>query len=120
MACDRITAAITAAFAGERPIKAVPDPYNPVGSTAHVRFNTSRTDGEFDAMLTRVAACQRKSTLDSLLRARSSSSPGAGRLPLQRASPPRAGEFVSIPAKIGRRDDNARWRPAQEPRNPGG
>jgi type III restriction enzyme len=44
MACNRITAAITAAFAGDRPIKAVLDSYNPVGSTAHVRFNTSRTD----------------------------------------------------------------------------
>jgi len=42
MACNRITAAITAAFAGERPIRAVLDPYNPIGSTAHVRFNTSR------------------------------------------------------------------------------
>jgi hypothetical protein len=28
--------------AGERPMKAVLDAYNPVGSTAHVRFNTSR------------------------------------------------------------------------------
>ena len=44
MACERITAGITRAFIGERPIKAVLDPYNPVGSTAHVRFNTSRTD----------------------------------------------------------------------------
>ncbi|MGH7553692.1 MAG: BPTD_3080 family restriction endonuclease, partial [Longimicrobiales bacterium] len=43
MACNRITAGITAAFAGERPIKAELDSYNPVGSTAHVRFNTSRT-----------------------------------------------------------------------------
>jgi type III restriction enzyme len=42
MACNRITAGITAAFAGERPIKAVLDSYNPVGSTANVRFNTSR------------------------------------------------------------------------------
>ncbi len=42
MACNRITAAITAAFADERPIKAVLDSYNPIGSTAHVRFNTSR------------------------------------------------------------------------------
>jgi type III restriction enzyme len=42
IACNRITAAITAALAGERPIKAVLDSYNPVGSTAHVRFNTSR------------------------------------------------------------------------------
>src|SRR6266852_1199150 len=42
MACNRITAAITAAFVGERPIKAVLDSYNPIGSTAHVRFTTSR------------------------------------------------------------------------------
>jgi len=42
MACNRITAAITAAFASERPIKTVLDSYNPVGSTSHVRFNTSR------------------------------------------------------------------------------
>jgi hypothetical protein len=28
----------------KRPIKAVLEPYSPVGSTAHVRFNTSRTD----------------------------------------------------------------------------
>ena len=41
-ACNRITAAITAAFASERPIKAVLDAYNPAGSTSHVRFNTSR------------------------------------------------------------------------------
>jgi len=41
-ACNRITAAITTAFADKRPIMAVLDPYNPVGSTAHVRFNTSR------------------------------------------------------------------------------
>jgi len=43
MACERITAGITRKFVGERPIKAVLDPYNPVGSTAHVRFNTSKT-----------------------------------------------------------------------------
>jgi type III restriction enzyme len=43
IACNRITAAITAALAGERPIKALLDSYNPIGSTAHVRFNTSRT-----------------------------------------------------------------------------
>jgi type III restriction enzyme len=29
---------------GERPIKAVLDPYNPTGTTAHVNFNTSKTD----------------------------------------------------------------------------
>ncbi|HRP94838.1 MAG TPA: DEAD/DEAH box helicase family protein [Rhodocyclaceae bacterium] len=44
MACERITAGITRALEGERPIKAVPDPYNPTGSTAHVSFNTSKTD----------------------------------------------------------------------------
>jgi len=43
MACNRITNAITAAFTRERPIKAMLDPYNPVASTSHVRFNTSRT-----------------------------------------------------------------------------
>ena len=44
MACNRITAAITRQFLGERPIKALLDPYNPTGSTSHVRFNTSRAD----------------------------------------------------------------------------
>jgi len=44
MACNKITAGITAAFADTRPIKALPDPYNPTGSTKHVRFNTSKTD----------------------------------------------------------------------------
>lgn len=44
MACNKITAAITRRFQGERPIKALLDPYNPTGSTKYVRFNTSRTD----------------------------------------------------------------------------
>jgi type III restriction enzyme len=44
MACERITAGITRALVGTRPIKAVLDPYNPMGSTAHVNFNTSKTD----------------------------------------------------------------------------
>ena len=43
MACERITAAITRAQIGNRPVKAVLDPYNPVGSTAEVNFNTTRT-----------------------------------------------------------------------------
>jgi type III restriction enzyme len=43
IACNRITAGITAALEGERPIKALLDPYNPTASTSHVRFNTSRT-----------------------------------------------------------------------------
>jgi type III restriction enzyme len=44
MACNKITAAITRQFLGERPIKALLDAYNPTGSTMHVRFNTSRAD----------------------------------------------------------------------------
>ena len=44
MACNKITAAITREFQGKRPIKALLDPYNPSGSTKHVRFNTSKTD----------------------------------------------------------------------------
>ena len=44
MACNRITAAITRQFLGERPMKALLDPYTPTGSTRHVRFNTSRAD----------------------------------------------------------------------------
>jgi type III restriction enzyme len=44
MACNRITAGITRAFAGERPIKALLDPYNPISSTKYVNFPTSRKD----------------------------------------------------------------------------
>jgi type III restriction enzyme len=44
MACNRITAGIANALEGQRPIKALLDPYNPVGSTQHVRFSTSRPD----------------------------------------------------------------------------
>jgi type III restriction enzyme len=42
MACERITAAITRSLVGERPIKAILDPYNPTGSTMHVNFTTSK------------------------------------------------------------------------------
>ncbi len=42
MACEKINAAITSASEGSRPIKAIVDPYNPSGSTRHVRFNTSK------------------------------------------------------------------------------
>jgi type III restriction enzyme len=42
MACGKIIAGINRKFVGERPIKAVLDPYNPTGSTMHVNFNTSR------------------------------------------------------------------------------
>ena len=44
IACERITAGITRKMIGENPIKAVLDPYNPIGSTAFVNFNTSKTD----------------------------------------------------------------------------
>ena len=43
LACERITAGITRRFAGERPVRAVLDPYNPSGSTRDVRFNTTKT-----------------------------------------------------------------------------
>ena len=41
-ACERITRGIVARHLEERPIQAVLDPYNPVGSTIHVRFTTSK------------------------------------------------------------------------------
>ena len=45
MACERITAAIARSETKkERPVKAILDSYNPVGSTIHVNFNTSKTD----------------------------------------------------------------------------
>ena len=44
MACNRVTAAITSALVGERPVKAVLDPYNPTGSTIHVNFTTSKLE----------------------------------------------------------------------------
>lgn len=43
MACEKINAGITNKFIGERPVKALLDPYNPTGSTRHVRFNTTKT-----------------------------------------------------------------------------
>jgi type III restriction enzyme len=44
MACARIAAAITREFQDKRPIKVLLDPYNPTGSTAHVRFATTRQE----------------------------------------------------------------------------
>ena len=41
-ACERITRGIVARHLENRPVQAVLDPYNPSGSTIHVRFNTSR------------------------------------------------------------------------------
>lgn len=42
VACARITDAITRSHSDEKPIKAILDPYNPIGSTMHVSFNTSK------------------------------------------------------------------------------
>ncbi|OUC14079.1 MAG: restriction endonuclease [Alkalinema sp. CACIAM 70d] len=42
MACERIKVAITEATIGQKPIKAILDAYNPLGSTVHVNFNTSK------------------------------------------------------------------------------
>ena len=44
MACERIYQGIVTELYGEHSIKALPDPYNPLGSTAHVKFATSKTD----------------------------------------------------------------------------
>ncbi len=51
-ACEKITAGIVQKFADQEPVKAILDPYNPAGSTRHVRFTTSkpirwRTDFRF-------------------------------------------------------------------------
>ncbi|MES1949830.1 type III restriction enzyme, res subunit [Salinisphaera sp. S4-8] len=44
-ACEKIKAAITRTMAAEdKPVRAIPAPYNPTGSTANVGFNTSKTD----------------------------------------------------------------------------
>jgi type III restriction enzyme len=42
MACERITAAITRKQIGSCPIKIIPDPYNPEGSTRYVNFATAK------------------------------------------------------------------------------
>jgi type III restriction enzyme len=44
LAAEKIAAAITRHFKNERPITALLDPYNPAGSTKHVRFTTSKND----------------------------------------------------------------------------
>ncbi|MGX9937789.1 BPTD_3080 family restriction endonuclease [Advenella kashmirensis] len=47
MACQRITKGITAKELEKgRQVKAILDPFNPIGSTAHVSFNTSRPGSE--------------------------------------------------------------------------
>ena len=49
IACERITAAITKTQADENSILAVLNPYNPIGSTHTVRFNTSKDRWRTDA-----------------------------------------------------------------------
>ena len=44
MACEKITRGIVEVMIDETPIKATLDAYNPVGSTSHVNFNTSKED----------------------------------------------------------------------------
>ncbi|ADK84966.1 type III restriction protein res subunit [Desulfarculus baarsii DSM 2075] len=44
-ACERITKGIMdPLLVGDRPVKAILDPYNPTGSTRHVNFRTSKTE----------------------------------------------------------------------------
>ncbi len=79
MACERITVGITRSLVGEKPTKAVLDPYNPAGSTIHVNFTTSKTnryqtdsrkchinwvilDSDWEAEFCRVAEAQPKVT----------------------------------------------------------
>lgn len=49
MACERIKAAITVSLAGERPVLAVLDPFNPTGSSEFVNFTTSKDTYVTDA-----------------------------------------------------------------------
>ncbi len=44
MAAGRINDAVRRSHEGDRPIRVILDPYNPTGSTEHVRFMTTRTD----------------------------------------------------------------------------
>ncbi len=41
-ACERIKAAVTESLRGERPVKAILDPYNPSGASDFVNFTTSK------------------------------------------------------------------------------
>ena len=44
MAAEKITAGIVLENVGTRPVTAIVDAYNPIGSTQHVSFNSSKTD----------------------------------------------------------------------------
>lgn len=55
IACNRITAGITRKFFGNKPVKAILDSYNPIGTTSNVNFNTSKlTRWETDPRLCHV------------------------------------------------------------------
>jgi len=41
-ACEKITMAIDTTYRGHNPIRAIVDPYNPMGSSRHVSFHTSK------------------------------------------------------------------------------
>jgi len=43
-ACERIRAAITEAYLDERPVMAIIDPHNPIGSSSKVNFRTTKPD----------------------------------------------------------------------------
>jgi len=43
-ACERIRAAITEAYLDERPVMAIIDPHNPIGSSSAVNFRTTKPD----------------------------------------------------------------------------
>jgi type III restriction enzyme len=43
-ACERIRAAITEAYLDERPVMAIIDPHNPLGSSSKVNFRTTKTN----------------------------------------------------------------------------
>jgi type III restriction enzyme len=77
MAAERIKAAITETLAGERPVKAILDAYNPTGSTSFINFTTSKEtrwqtdprrchvnwvvcDGDWEAEFCRVAEAHPK------------------------------------------------------------
>ncbi|MEK7950445.1 BPTD_3080 family restriction endonuclease [Luteolibacter soli] len=76
MACERIRKAITDAHIGENKILAIIDPFNPIGSTSSVNFNTSKdtyatnhdrshvnyvvTDSDWEAEFARVAESRKE------------------------------------------------------------
>jgi type III restriction enzyme len=53
-AAKRINDGITLAMSGERPVKAILDPFNPTGSTEHVNFSTTKHVWATDANLSHV------------------------------------------------------------------